>query len=169
MSIWLTADLHLGHENVIRYSQRPFHNVHEMNGALIDNILETVKQTDTLYVVGDFAFDAKMFNAYAYMLEIHCKTIFLQGNHDPKSRHHDLAIDFKAEHKHFYLCHFPWATWRPNTVMLHGHCHGKNLPLPLDSRLQWRYDVGIDTEWCGRKYYPVPLEAVLERMGEKDV
>ena len=31
------ADMHLGHENVIPYDNRPFRSVNEMNRALIDN------------------------------------------------------------------------------------------------------------------------------------
>jgi calcineurin-like phosphoesterase family protein len=166
VSIWLTADLHLGHENIIRYTGRPFANANEMNGALAANILETVKPTDTLYVLGDFAFRPEVFAAYAAMLESACTVVWVHGNHDPKQRRDPLAVDFKHAKHHFYLCHYPWATWRPNTVMLHGHCHGNHVPLPEDTRQQWRYDVGTDTEWEGRRYYPVPVEAVLRRMGE---
>jgi calcineurin-like phosphoesterase family protein len=164
VSIWLTADLHLGHDNIIRYTKRPYTNANEMNGALVGNILETVKQTDTLYVLGDFAFRPEVFAAYAALLESHCSVVWVKGNHDPKVRRDPLAVDFRHAHHHFYCCHYPWATWRPNTVMLHGHCHGNSPAFPEDSRQQWRYDVGVDTEWRGRRYYPVPIEAVLERM-----
>lgn len=164
MSIYLTADLHLGHENIIRYCDRPFRNADEMNGALVGNILETVKQTDTLYVLGDFAFRPEVFAAYAALIESQCAVVWVHGNHDPKQRRDPLATDFKHAKHHFYACHYPWATWRPNTVMLHGHCHGSEVALPSDSRQQWRYDVGVDTEWDGRRYYPVPIEAVLARM-----
>ena len=35
--VWFIADLHLGHANVIKYSKRPFSDVHEMNETLIHN------------------------------------------------------------------------------------------------------------------------------------
>jgi calcineurin-like phosphoesterase family protein len=33
MSRWFTADLHLGHSNIIEYSGRPFDSVDAMNRA----------------------------------------------------------------------------------------------------------------------------------------
>lgn len=164
MGIFLTADLHLGHEAIIGYTNRPFHSAGEMDGVLIANILATVGPTDTLYVLGDFAFRPEVFAAYSALLEGVCKTVFLKGNHDPKNRHDPLALDFRHNKRHYYACHYPWATWRPNTAMLHGHCHGNPVPLPADSRQQWRYDVGVDTEWAGRKYFPVAIELVEARI-----
>jgi calcineurin-like phosphoesterase family protein len=164
VSIWLTADLHLDHAAIIGYTGRPFVSAHEMNGALVGNILETLAPTDTLYVLGDFAFRPEVFAAYAALLESHCRVVWVKGNHDPKQRRDPLAVDFKHAKHHFYCCHYPWATWRPNTVMLHGHCHGNRVELPSDPRQQWRFDVGVDTEWDGRKYYPVSIEQVEKEL-----
>jgi len=33
---WFTADLHLGHRNIISYCERPFLDAAEMNDALIE-------------------------------------------------------------------------------------------------------------------------------------
>lgn len=51
--------------------------------------------------------------------------------------------------------------------MLHGHSHGNPPPLPLDSRLQMRYDIGVDTVWDGRKYFPVSIEQIERRIVER--
>lgn len=167
--IYFTADLHLDHAAIIGYCNRPFHSAAEMNGVLIGNILETVGKTDTLYVLGDFAFDPKVWMACADSILSACPdTHFFKGNHDPKRFDNwdklPLALDFKHNKRRWYLCHYPWATWRPNTVMLHGHSHGNPLPLPADTRQHMRFDVGVDTEWDGRKYYPVSIEAVERRI-----
>ena len=35
---WYTADLHLGHEGILRFCNRPFASVGEMDAALIANL-----------------------------------------------------------------------------------------------------------------------------------
>jgi len=138
-----------------------------MNDVLISNILETVKPEDTLYILGDFAFKKEDFEHYRGILEEACQLVFCQGNHDNKSMNYQLATDFKYNKMHYYLSHYAWQTWRPGTVMLHGHCHGSPLPLPSDSRQQWRWDVGVDTNWTDvyvDRYYPIPITAVEARI-----
>jgi len=169
--IWFTADWHLDHYNIIRYCDRPFRNAHEMNGALLLNALEVVGPNDTLYVLGDFAFGRDVYDAYAAALNWHCQTVFLRGNHDAKQADTDgLAAEMKHNKRRYYLCHYPWSTWRPNTVMLHGHSHGNHLPPNADSRLRMRFDVGVDTVWDGRRYYPVSVEQVEAKIhGTADI
>ena len=53
VKVW--SDLRLGHANIIAYQGRPFHDVHEMNGALWANWQLGVDPDDTLVCVGDFA------------------------------------------------------------------------------------------------------------------
>ena len=52
--IYFTSDLHLGHENVIRFCNRPFATTDEMDEVLINNWNATVKQKDEVYILGDF-------------------------------------------------------------------------------------------------------------------
>ena len=53
--IFFTADTHWGHRNIIRYCQRPFADVDEMNEALITNWNSTVGKDDIVFHLGDFA------------------------------------------------------------------------------------------------------------------
>lgn len=162
--IWLTADWHLGHENIIKYCNRPFHGAGEMNSALLANALEVVGDTDTLYVLGDFAYAPDTFRAYAAALESACTVFWVKGNHDGRSIRSPLMLDFKHNKHHYYCLHYPLLSWRPNTICVHGHSHGNPLSLPEDSRLQWRYDVGCDVNWFGRKYRPVSTDQIEEAM-----
>ena len=155
--IYLTADLHLGHANIIEYCKRPFRDVHHMNGALLCNIAETVEPTDTLYVLGDTCLDMREHEGYRAFIESLCETVvWVKGNHDPKPFKAPLAVDFKWNRHHYYCCHYPWASFRPNTVMLHGHCHGDPAPLVDDPRQANRFDVGVDV-W---DYRPVSIEQI---------
>lgn len=166
MTIWLTADLHLDHENILKYCNRPFHSVGEMNSVLLWNIAETVKSDDTLYVLGDLAFREETFRESRAMLKELCDVLFVHGNHDSKkwAKTDPLALDFRHNKRHFYCCHYPWQSFRPNTVMLHGHTHGNPIEPSKDSRQLMRYDVGVDTVWSGRKYFPVSIEQVEARI-----
>ncbi|MCL1797673.1 MAG: hypothetical protein FWG24_05105 [Eggerthellaceae bacterium] len=48
---YFTSDLHIGHNNVIRFSDRPFSDVLEMNNALISNINTTFETSSRKFTV----------------------------------------------------------------------------------------------------------------------
>ena len=48
------SDLHIGHENILRFDNRPFADVNEMNNKLIENWNARVCSDDTVYILGDF-------------------------------------------------------------------------------------------------------------------
>ena len=50
---YFTSDLHLGHENIIRFSNRPFSTLDEMNRTLVDNWNSRVTERDDVFVLGD--------------------------------------------------------------------------------------------------------------------
>lgn len=52
---WLWSDLHLGHDNILRYANRPFADAEQMNARLYANWQATVGADDTLIFVGDMA------------------------------------------------------------------------------------------------------------------
>ena len=54
--IYFTSDTHFGHENVIRFTGRPYGTVAQMNHALVANINARVQPRDELYILGDFSF-----------------------------------------------------------------------------------------------------------------
>lgn len=52
--IFVTADHHFGHANIIRFCDRPFETVDEMDRALIENWNKVVGPEDVIYHLGDF-------------------------------------------------------------------------------------------------------------------
>jgi calcineurin-like phosphoesterase family protein len=47
---WFTADFHFGHNNIIRYCNRPFRSVEEMDQTILERLNASVKPNDTLYL-----------------------------------------------------------------------------------------------------------------------
>lgn len=79
--LWFTADLHLGHTNVIKFENRPFKDTDEMNSKIINNWNSVVHPDDTIIVVGDFAFKCKA-TTKALLSCLNGKKILIRGNHD---------------------------------------------------------------------------------------
>lgn len=170
MKTFFTADLHFGHDNIIKYCNRPWKNSKEMNVALIDNINNTVDVNDSLYFLGDFCFSkhGKYVEDFRmYMDAILCKNIFfILGNHDSPQRiyHEKIKCWEKLVEIHknpkLVLCHYPLLEWNKKkygAIMLHGHCHN-NLLKPEGYRMM---DVGVDNPLSS--YKPFLLEDILEK------
>ena len=86
LNIWFTADFHLGHKNIIRYCNRPFQTVEEMNQEILERLNSRAKANDILYFLGDFCIGPKV-RAAELRQKIRCKKIFaLAGNHDKETR-----------------------------------------------------------------------------------
>lgn len=51
--IFYIADMHFGHENVLRFDDRPFSEIGQMDETLIQNWNDRVADDDTVYVLGD--------------------------------------------------------------------------------------------------------------------
>lgn len=80
-NIWFTSDLHFGHENVIKFCERPWDSVEAMNEGLIQKWNSRVREGDLVYVVGDFAFCNSTTREFI-LNRLHGTKILVQGNHD---------------------------------------------------------------------------------------
>ncbi len=81
MATWFTADLHFGHANIIRYCDRPFADVEEMDSALIASWNETVADDDTVWVLGDVAMGS-IEQGMAIIGALRGRKLLVAGNHD---------------------------------------------------------------------------------------
>jgi calcineurin-like phosphoesterase family protein len=81
MKVWFTADLHLGHTNIIDYCNRPFADVDSMNRALLEGWNETVGADDDVWVLGDFAL-GRIADTLPMVAELTGRKILVAGNHD---------------------------------------------------------------------------------------
>lgn len=81
MTIWFSSDTHFGHENIIKYCDRPFKNVDHMNEVIIDNWNSVVSSGDTVYHLGDVAL-GQIDKSLACVSRLNGYKILILGNHD---------------------------------------------------------------------------------------
>ncbi|MHB1266172.1 MAG: metallophosphoesterase [Acidithiobacillus ferriphilus] len=158
---YFTSDLHFGHKNIIEFCQRPFDSVEAMDKGLVRAWNNRVEANDTVYVLGDFAFESGV-KAKTMLSRLAGQKILILGNHDRSndwvgegwSEVHD-ALRVEINHTRLYLHHYPLRDWPgkwQGTIHLYGHVHGGLEPLPGSM------DVGVDS-WGGA---PVSLNEVCQ-------
>lgn len=162
MCIYFTSDTHFGHTNIIKYCNRPFASVHEMNVALIQNWNSVVGKYDVVYHLGDFAFRPKS-DAESFLSRLNGEIHLIKGNHDRKipDGFANVSLYEEINYRGIYivLCHYAMRVWNKShrgSIMLYGHSHG-SLPGTPQS-----LDVGVDC-W---NYKPVGLDEILNRLQE---
>ena len=55
MMNYYISDLHLFHSHVIKFDERPFNNIEEMNETILKNWNNKITNGDTVYILGDIA------------------------------------------------------------------------------------------------------------------
>lgn len=175
MTVWFTADLHLGHRNIIEHCHRPWATVEEMDEALISNWNNRVKPGDSVYVLGDIAM-CKPERAIEFVRRLRGQKFLIVGNHDKSLIRKQAFVNLFAWVKDLYcvkiadpgapgakqrivLCHYAMRTWHQQhrgTWHLFGHSHGT---LPVDPH-SLSADVGVDV-WA---YDPIHYWMVKAHM-----
>lgn len=79
MKYFVIADTHFGHENIIRYCIRPYHDVETMNDDIVRRWNSVVSKNDVVYVLGDFAFKREPVEKHARLLN--GTKYLVKGNH----------------------------------------------------------------------------------------
>ena len=169
--IFFTSDTHWGHNNIIRFCNRPFFTVEEMDEALIDNWNEVVGVEDTVYHIGDMFF-CNATRSAEILNHLNGNINIVLGNHDkvirankPLQQKFSMIMDDLDEitidnHK-IVLCHYPLISWNNasrGAIMLHGHIHKTDNNYTQEGRRQW--DVGVDNNFM----YPVSWDTIKAKM-----
>lgn len=162
---YFTSDLHFGHINIIKYCNRPFGSVEDMNSTIIENWNSVVKKGDTVYHLGDFSFGDK--DPYHWLDKLNGNIILLQGNHDRKFNKalgHGAIILKEKEYMIdvdgvlVLISHYPPKENRDlHGVYLYGHTHKDVTPNNV-----WAHHVGCD-DW---NFTPQTLKQIWERNNE---
>ena len=136
MKVFVTADLHFGHENILGHQDnREFSDITEMNDHIVREWNGKVSDKDKVYVVGDFSFRMDLDDLAYYMGQLNGEIHLVKGNHDHdfwkayeilKARRHqekgtkhpdqiiihrDRIVDLKHGGYKYVMCHYPMETW----------------------------------------------------------
>lgn len=97
--IFVTADLHFYHENIINYANRPFRSVKHMNETIISNWNRVVSNKDKVFVLGDVGFGTKE-QLKETIMSLNGNKILIMGNHDGNSIQKWMDCGFKEVYKY---------------------------------------------------------------------
>ena len=165
MKTYIWSDLHLSHANVIKYQDRPFSSVEEMNKTILNNWKTTVNKRDTIINLGDFCFKSNKSFIESVLKNTPGRKILIMGNHD-KSRSLSwwLNVGFDEVYKYpivyknkYILSHEPVNL--PNEsyyINIHGHTH--SIVFPGN-----RHNVCVENT----NYMPILLDNIISNKYEE--
>lgn len=114
-NLFLTSDSHFNHVNIIKFCNRPFDSVEEMNETLISNWNNTVPKDGIVFHLGDFAFGGSEV-WHKILSRLNGQIHLILGNHDLKNFRQGYADSFASVQeqltidigkKKVILTHFP--------------------------------------------------------------
>lgn len=169
---FFTSDTHFNHTNIIRFCNRPFEYVRQMNEALIANWNSVVGEDDTVFHLGDFSFGGA--GEWTQTLNrLNGRIYLILGNHDLRNirqgfmrrfEHVAMQMHMEIDRQKIYLNHYPFLCFEGgyrNVWQLFGHVHTRAGNVGKDAgRLQClyptQYDVGVDNN----NFTPLSFEQV---------
>lgn len=157
---FFTADEHYGHKNIIKYCDRPFNNIEEMDNILVKNHNEIVTKKDITYHLGDFTLK-EVHIAGKIIHQLNGKHFFLRGSHDYWLSTEKNIMEIIINKQNITLCHYAMRSWSKSfhgSWQLFGHSHGGLEPIGK----QW--DVGVDNN----NFWPVSFDEIKDIMSGLD-
>jgi len=171
---YFTSDQHYGHENIIKFCNRPFKNSWEFIEHSVKTHNEIVPKGARVFHNGDLFWRTLGLKAALDIINaLNGQHYFIWGNHDELIEKNKVLRDqfvwcrdiAQVYHpkldKPLVLCHYAMYVWRNShrgAYHLYGHTHGN---LPEQNNLS--FDCGVDA-W---DYKPVSIEEVIEKMERK--
>jgi calcineurin-like phosphoesterase family protein len=169
---FIVSDFHFFHTNILKYCNRPFKDVNEMNEQIIKRHNERVKKEDTVYFLGDFGFFASSNRAFRgegqpydpdkILNQMNGKWMFVKGNHDKKSNKFYPKADtiiLNQNGLRIQLIHDPMYAKIDYDLILCGHVHNNYKAKELHYCGQTRLIINVSVDvW---NFYPVKLDEIL--------
>jgi len=130
-NIWIWSDLHFGHNNIIKFSDRPYKDTTEMDEQLIQNFQNLVGPDDISIWVGDVSFRGYTETA-KILYRLPGYKILIVGNHDferkkglrkmPFDEVH-ICYNLQVDDTYLAFTHYPMDNLPLEWINVHGHVH----------------------------------------------
>lgn len=161
--IFVTSDTHFNHTNIIKYCNRPFKDIDEMNEELIKKWNEVVSNEDIVYHLGDFGFIPKN-KLQEICKQLNGYKILIMGNHDYRGgRNFYKELGFNEVYRKklivddkYIFTHYPIKV-EYDEVNVFGHIHEKTIPNEFNDGKH--ICVCVD-KW---DFYPISLDKIVMR------
>ena len=179
--IFVTSDLHFSHINCIKYCNRPFSSIEEMDQTIINNWNNKVEQNDLVFIIGDIIYGVNkkkyLETLKSYIFQLNGTIKLIPGNHDRIddiinytgwNGKLEVINNYIYEYNAYYLSktiimsHYPllrWPRMARGSWHLYGHVHNNE---HFDHGLS--YNVGVDDN----NFTPLTLTEIKEIMIKKD-
>jgi len=158
MKIFITADHHFNHENIIKYCGRPFKTIEEMNEFMIKKWNSKVSKEDIVVHLGDFGFGKKE-QIEEIRKRLNGNIILIPGNHDKKivSSCDFIVVRGNLQIRNLILSHRPLLKEEipKNFINIHGHIHEKES------------HNGINVSVDRTNYEPLEITELLHKIKEE--
>ena len=168
-----SSDHHLGHRYLS--CQRSFRSLNHMNRSIIQAWNNTVKEEDTVFLLGDFCYRSSR-PAGSWLNEMNhgARLIFVRGNHDQwldemppeeKHRHFQLVIEdntcvIERNGYRIGLSHVPRDTFQtPVDLIVCGHIHNNRQGIEYETFMRIPKIVNCSVELTD--YRPVTLRELV--------
>lgn len=174
MSIFFTSDSHFYHNNILKYENRPFKDINDMNEQIIKNWNNKVKQKDEIYILGDFSFGDKE-QTLKLLDKLNGQKFLIKGNHDHVLKESEVRNKFawvkdyyvlKHNNLKFVLFHYPIQVWdcrHHGAIHLYGHIHSNLGNHSMEYNISNSYNVGVDVN----NFTPIELNEILIKLKYK--
>ena len=133
--VFVTSDHHFYHTNIIKYCNRPFLNIENMNNELIKRWNNVIAKEDIVYHLGDFFLGNKKEISRIVNL-LHGKIRLIMGNHDHASIRNYYEYGFNEVYRkpviliqyNVILSHAPIINIDKYGILknIHGHIHNSS-------------------------------------------
>lgn len=159
--IWFTSDTHFSHANIIRYCERPFRDVNEMNRTLSQNWNSTVDSDDIIVHMGDVTMMSrpdKDASTLKILKNLKGRKVLVYGNHDKQQMRLQYeewgwTVVKSITCSGVFLQHYHEKNPdNENDLIIHGHSHNS-------FHAEGFIDVGVDAQ---PGFKPVDARSILD-------